>query len=675
MIRAVNERIRKFFEQPVNRAIDAAAGLFARLEVLSEDDKIILSLIKAVLPSDSAGMEKALARFRSGLEKKLVSEQKIAGLLDFIRQVAPGTPERALPLLKSYTVERQRETLANLLALALDHGEYRTESLQLITKLAADLGISSEELETMAAEIKSAEAGRSKIIRSGTGIILALIVIGLFILIATWLSSLLFGLVLAYIFLPLEKYFEKRLSTPPGFFSRIFRTIFGWMSLSYIRKKLTRRGDFELSAEEISRRERKMLITKAVTLTVSCVVCGFLVLLVGGSVLLGSYVAELRNNINLLANKNDSVQVVQPDQAQAKLAYDASGKLENASVVAKNVPENKNTTSEVAVSHKSGMWSNMKNWMRRHSWGKNWFASSPEKTAVSEVSRQKRVAEQVSDRLIVVLDNLKQRFQKLPLVQRILTELSEYLAAGKAEQHLTRFFMEKSGGIFNFLAKFAAAFAALLLNILMTFFFFSLLLGKLAEFRNSCDDRKDQPPTDYLVRTVFNGKWLPAMSEENLSEGGRIIAEVFNKLRIWLRGYMTMIAIDFCVYTTVFTLLRVPYAPVLGVIAAMGILLPYIGPISSAVLSVLITLAVGGPAVSVVQIIGIICAYLIHNGIIEQFFIYPAIIGESLGLTTLETIIVVLLGGIIAGIPGLIFALPAASVIKYLVPQIYRCWR
>ena len=35
----------------------------------------------------------------------------------------------------------------------------------------------------------------------------------------------------------------------------------------------------------------------------------------------------------------------------------------------------------------------------------------------------------------------------------------------------------------------------------------------------------------------------------------------------------------------------------------------------------------------------------------------------------------VLLGGILAGIPGMIFAMPVASVIKYLVPQIYRCWR
>ena len=49
-------------------------------------------------------------------------------------------------------------------------------------------------------------------------------------------------------------------------------------------------------------------------------------------------------------------------------------------------------------------------------------------------------------------------------------------------------------------------------------------------------------------------------------------------------------------------------------------------------------------------------------------------IGESIGLTTLETIIVVLLGAVFAGIPGMILAIPAASVMKYLVPQIYLCW-
>ena len=269
--------------------------------------------------------------------------------------------------------------------------------------------------------------------------------------------------------------------------------------------------------------------------------------------------------------------------------------------------------------------------------------------------------------------------------KRSLSSMFEAVGAYKAgkidEKQLTELVLKKSGGLFAFATKFATVVATFLLNILMTFFFFSLLLGKLAGFVNSrkaedrtAGDNGDQTAC-YLVRTVFNGKWLPQMSEENLREGDRIVGEVFNKLRIWLRGYMTMVTIDFCVYTTVFYLLDVPYAPVLGAVAAVGILLPYIEPVSSALLTVLVTLAVGGADVSVQQIAGIIGIYLLHNGIIEQFFIYPAVIGESLGLSTLETIIVVLLGGIIAGIPGMIFALPTASVIKYLVPQIYRCWR
>ena len=86
----------------------------------------------------------------------------------------------------------------------------------------------------------------------------------------------------------------------------------------------------------------------------------------------------------------------------------------------------------------------------------------------------------------------------------------------------------------------------------------------------------------------------------------------------------------------------------------------------------LVTLATGDS--SGAQLAGIIVCYLIYNGIVEQFILYPAVIGESLGLTTLETIIVVLLGAIFAGIPGMILALPAASVVKYLVPRIYNCW-
>jgi hypothetical protein len=160
---------------------------------------------------------------------------------------------------------------------------------------------------------------------------------------------------------------------------------------------------------------------------------------------------------------------------------------------------------------------------------------------------------------------------------------------------------------------------------------------------------------------------------DSLDEAKRIVSGTLDRLRIWARGYLTLVAVDSTVYTIVLWLLDVPYFPILGLLSGCALLLPYVGPILAASTTVLVTLAVGGA--SGVQILAIVVAYLIYNGIIEQFILYPVVIGESIGLTTLETIIVVILGAIFAGIPGMILAMPTASVLKYLVPQLYRCWQ
>ena len=668
MFKSASDKIRKFFEQPVNKAIDAAAGLFAHADQLSADDMTLLAMVKAVLPSDAESMEKALARIRNRLEKLSFSDRKITNLLDFLRKVAPGTPEKTVKVLEAGNPEKTRQFIDNLLALSLEADEYRSDALELTRQVALQAGYTPDEFNSQAEAIKTARNNRSKILRSGTGIVLALIVIGLFILIATWLSSLLFGVVLAYIFLPLEQYFERHLQRKPGKIAGFFKR---FNPVSKLEKHLQRQSKYEISEDEQKRREQQTLTTKATTLTVSCVVCGFLALLLGVVLILCSYVKSFNNkNGSLLGAKN-------PAKVEQTVQENAGKKA-----VAAKLPQAPAEQAKVApkVEAKPSWWSRAKSKVKGW-WGKK---GSTDKSAEQQKIAEKEnktptLTRTVSDKLISVLENLKRRFQKLPLVQGILTELSNYLADDKAEKQITELVLKKSGGLFAFVTKFAAMFATFLLNILMTFFFFSLLLGKIAGFVNNRKNdnvaEKDNRATSYLIRTIFNGRWLPQMSEENLREGDRIVGEVFNKLRIWLRGYMTMVTIDFCVYTTAFYLLDVPYAPLLGAVAAMGILLPYIGPVSSALLTVLVTLAVGGADVSVIQIGGIIGIYLLHNGIIEQFFIYPAVIGESLGLSTLETIIVVLLGGIIAGIPGMIFALPTASVIKYLVPQIYRCWR
>ena len=123
-------------------------------------------------------------------------------------------------------------------------------------------------------------------------------------------------------------------------------------------------------------------------------------------------------------------------------------------------------------------------------------------------------------------------------------------------------------------------------------------------------------------------------------------------------------------YTVAFFLLGVPYAILLGVIAGMTVLLPFLGPLISLAITIVVCLVTGHADLTLcLSLVGL---YFVMNSIIEQLFLYPAFVGEALGLNVLETLIVVLLGGLFAGLAGMIFAVPVASVLKFLIPRLYQ---
>ncbi|MBO4304225.1 MAG: AI-2E family transporter, partial [Lentisphaeria bacterium] len=111
----------------------------------------------------------------------------------------------------------------------------------------------------------------------------------------------------------------------------------------------------------------------------------------------------------------------------------------------------------------------------------------------------------------------------------------------------------------------------------------------------------------------------------------------------------------------------------LGLISSTTVLLPVLGLAGCITLSCCVCIAFCEGHLAA-TLLGVLCVYLLVNGILEQLILYPNLVGGSIGLTILETIIVVLLGGLFAGIPGMIFAVPAAAVIKSMIPKIYRIW-
>ena len=574
-----------------------------------EEERIHLgsaTVVRMVL-SDADGVLKTdkLDTFRRLLESECDSsevEQRITEL----RHLTPLEPSAVAGALALMRREDRGRLLHFILTLAAASGT-PDAVLTSLRNIFSDAGVDGDVFDAMHGETLKAEERRQRIIGSGAGILAALVVILVFIVTATLLRSVIFGLILAYLLLPLEKFFERRQREKRGLAYHLFRIIalpgkpLRLLSQRIMRRASTEDGDPSGEREEL-RRERG-IITRAVTQTVLTVLLILIVIVFAVSHLTARYVSGLR-----FMRQNAEVQV---------------------SNVKTPAPEEKKTAEVKAE------------------------PDSPVPQLLLKIDDQ--------------LERYRDKFQKLPLIKLALEQVVSVLRDENSRRELLGSLLKRSGGIFHFTASLLGAVAAVVCDLLLTVFFALLFLTKIAEFCR--DDESNGRKSEYLVRTVFNGNWLPDANDATVGEAKRIVGGILDRLRIWARGYLTLILVDATVYTTVFFFLRVPYFPLLGLLAGCGILLPYIGPVISASLTVLVTLAAGNSTGA--QLVGIIAAYLLYNGIVEQFLLYPAVIGESLGLTTLETVVVVLLGAVFAGIPGMFLALPAASILKYIIPQIH----
>jgi len=133
-------------------------------------------------------------------------------------------------------------------------------------------------------------------------------------------------------------------------------------------------------------------------------------------------------------------------------------------------------------------------------------------------------------------------------------------------------------------------------------------------------------------------------------------------------AYVTGQLIVSALFTTyafiVLTILRVPMALLLGVIAGVVDILPFIGILIALVPAVLIALTVSPTTALIVA-----CCYLAYHGI-EDYVIIPKVYGNKLKISTLAVLLAMLTGGMLAGIIGAIAALPLVAA----YPSLERLW-
>jgi predicted PurR-regulated permease PerM len=104
----------------------------------------------------------------------------------------------------------------------------------------------------------------------------------------------------------------------------------------------------------------------------------------------------------------------------------------------------------------------------------------------------------------------------------------------------------------------------------------------------------------------------------------------------------------------------------LGVIGAILNLIPYIGGLVAVGLTGIIILTNTGDTYMMLESVGV---YLIVQFIDNNFFV-PRIIGSSVKLNALFSIVAVLIGGALCGIGGMFLSIPFMAVIKVICDHV-----
>ena len=111
-----------------------------------------------------------------------------------------------------------------------------------------------------------------------------------------------------------------------------------------------------------------------------------------------------------------------------------------------------------------------------------------------------------------------------------------------------------------------------------------------------------------------------------------------------------------------------PYPFILGLVAGLTNILPYVGPVLGVVPGLLIGLLSNDPNVS---LIGVIVVFLVAN-LIDMILVFPLLVSKIVNLHPVLVMVSVIIGSQLAGVIGMIVIVPFIAFFKILFREIYK---
>lgn len=168
---------------------------------------------------------------------------------------------------------------------------------------------------------------------------------------------------------------------------------------------------------------------------------------------------------------------------------------------------------------------------------------------------------------------------------------------------------------------------------------------------------------EYLIRGIKKIMYAYMSKEKvhKLTEIGSLANKTFSK---FISGQCVEAIILGLIIFFVSVIFRFPYALIIAVLTAVTALIPIFGA--------LIAMLVGAILIAITNPIQAIIFMIVFQVVqqIEGNFIYPKVVGKSVGLSPMWTLLAITVGGNLFGIPGMLLGLPLASVAYALIKEL-----
>lgn len=164
------------------------------------------------------------------------------------------------------------------------------------------------------------------------------------------------------------------------------------------------------------------------------------------------------------------------------------------------------------------------------------------------------------------------------------------------------------------------------------------------------------------IKTFFVGVFKDG-DENRVHE---VLSESSTVAQQYITGLLIETTIVFTLNTIGFLILGIKYAIFLALLAALLNLIPYVGMLIANIMCMIVTL-ISSENISDVLWVGIILAVV---QFIDNNFGMPLIVGNKVRINALVTIIGVLVGGALCGVPGMFLAIPGLAVLKVIFDKV-----